>query len=106
MEQAQLAATEKAFVPSAGGLPGAPPPLTHETGGYPQSGAVRSATMNPSGEENQVESDRKKRAYTSLFASNVSLSYRREASAAEDKPAPTSPTLLSGASAGNSLPLS
>src|SRR5215472_3058879 len=47
---------------------------------------------SPSGErpEDQILAERKKRAYTSLFASNVALSYRKFASSS-----PTEPTIAS-----------
>src|ERR1700732_87109 len=60
-EQAQFLQSKQQFAAAAGTEPGAssPAPAGHT-------------------DENSIENDRKRRAYLSLFASNVALSYRKE----------------------------
>ena len=59
------------------------------TTGDPQSSGTAGATGNSSGgrPEEAIEAERKKRAYLSLFASNVALSYRKSPPAAEHREA-------------------
>jgi type IV secretion system protein TrbI len=71
-EQAQFLQSKQQFAAAAGTEPGAnsPPPAGHT-------------------DENSIESDRKRRAYLSLFASNVALRYRKDNQpSAAQNPAP------------------
>jgi len=80
--------------------------LAHETrllgapGQDPQHPDEPSTTVNPPPErvEDKVEADRKKRAYLSLFASNVALSYRKQAALA------AGPETEEGSTGPNTLP--
>ena len=65
----------------------------------PQQPQAQNAPGAPAGErpEDQIQAERKKRAYTSLFASNVALSYR--------KPPASVPTLPNEASIPTPIPL-
>lgn len=74
-EQAQLAQDRQAF--GANSIPPTPGTATAPaTPGYPPAYAQ---PQQPT-EKDSIESDRKKREYASLFASNVALSYRKDAS--------------------------
>jgi type IV secretory pathway VirB10-like protein len=53
----------------------------HDAAEPQQPGAVGSSEQRP--EEDPIQTERKRRAYVSLFASNVALSYRKTAQAAE-----------------------
>lgn len=104
-EQAQLAQDRQALgVNSAAGAPGTTSPT-----GAPNYPPAYAQPQQPA-EKDSIESDRKKREYASLFASNVALSYRKEASQTS---APTSqgsannaalPVLTAGL-AGYTLPV-
>jgi type IV secretory pathway VirB10-like protein len=85
LEQAQLARSRA----SLGALPNTPAasnamPYPGQT--YSQSAGLRYAGAEPNVDGN-FEADRKKREYQSLFASNVALSYRKEAAPAQPSPA-------------------
>jgi type IV secretory pathway VirB10-like protein len=75
-EQAQFLQSKQQFVAAAGTEPGA------------------SSTVSASHtDENSIENDRKRRAYLSLFASNVALSYRKDNQpSAAQNPAPNAST--------------
>jgi|SRR5579872_2050549 len=72
-EQAQLVQAKQAFG-MATGSPVATPPSAYTNPAPPTS---YSAERPP--EKNAIEADKEKREYQSLFASNISLSYREEA---------------------------
>jgi type IV secretion system protein TrbI len=75
-EQAQFLQSKQQFAAAAGTEPGAnsPAPAGHT-------------------DENSIENDRKRRAYLSLFASNVALSYRKDSQpSAAQNPAPNATT--------------
>lgn len=84
-EQAQLerakqdlAAAKNAAMPGSApyGSPGYP-----QQSGYPPGG-YSGQTQQPA-EKSAIQSDKEKRDYTSLFASNLSLSYRKDASGSQ-----------------------
>src|SRR5215472_16984354 len=66
-------------------------------GGIPsgeQQGAAANASPNPSGEhpEDPIKTERRKREYLSLFASNIALSYRKAQNRTQPgQPEPASP---------------
>jgi type IV secretion system protein TrbI len=81
LEQAQLARTQQALTP--GGATGTPSQI--QSGPYMRPGEPRYASPEPDPVASSIQADKEKRAYQSLFASNVALSYRRE-NAAERSP--------------------
>jgi len=93
LEQAQLARTQQALAPS--GAAGSPYPSQTYSAPYPPPGVPPYATQAPDPVESSIQADREKRAYQSLFASNVALSYRTSP-AAERSPESLGPAVPSG----------
>ena len=90
LEQAQLARTQQALAPGAG--TGSPYPSQTYSAPYPPPGVPPYAAPAPDPVESSIQADREKRAYQSLFASNVALSYRTSA-AAERSPETVGPAV-------------
>lgn len=67
-EQAQFQQTRQQFSAATGVQPGTPGGAT----------AAYSGADSARNDENSIENDRRRRAYLSLFASNVALSYRKD----------------------------
>jgi len=74
LEQAQLAHTQQAFAP--GPMTGAPYPSQPYSGPTAPAGIPPYAAPVPDPVESSIQADKEKRAYQSLFASNVALTYR------------------------------
>jgi type IV secretory pathway VirB10-like protein len=87
-EQAQFQQARQQFAATTGVPPGAAAPS--QTGPY---SAEYAGSDQNRGQEDSIENDRKKRAYLSLFASNVALSYRKENAPTAQ---PQNPTANSG----------
>ncbi len=84
LEQAELVRTRQtlglASNTPAGTSPATPPPSqTYPPGPYSRAGEMRYSQIEPNPGENAIQMDKKKREYHSLFASNIALSYRKEA---------------------------
>jgi len=72
-EQAQLVQAKQAFGMATGSSVATPPPA------YTNPASPTSFPTERPPEKNAIEADKEKREYQSLFASNISLSYRGEA---------------------------
>jgi type IV secretion system protein TrbI len=94
-EQAQLEQTKQALglppAAQASTVPNAQmQPMAYGAAGYPQAMYVQPPAYNQppaKPEKSAIETEKEKREYQSLFASNVALSYRKEPETAETAPA-------------------
>lgn len=89
LEQAQLARTQQSnpLGPTAtGGIPATATDLRQNDPSSARPGELRYPAAESNLEENSIHMDRKKREYQSLFASNIALSYRKEANTREGTP--------------------
>jgi type IV secretion system protein TrbI len=77
IEQSRLAHTQEALgVPPS---PAARAAIPYSDSAYPRGAGLRYATTDSSPEENSLQIEMKRREYRSLFASNIALTYRKEA---------------------------
>lgn len=74
LEQDQLAHTQQVLAP--GTATGTPSPGQAYAGPHPPPGVPRYESSAPDSVASSIQVDKEKRAYQSLFASNVALSYR------------------------------
>src|SRR6266852_3437648 len=96
-EQADLARTRQTLESTPGAPTGAPPfGSSQSPSSYQRPAELRYTAMGPSPEQDPMVTDNKKREYQSLFASNIALSYRKEAVAQESLP-PTSAAAMAKA---------
>lgn len=88
-EQAQLEQTKQALglQPASASVTGQQP---LPAGGYPGYGQSLPAAQPQRPEKGAVEAEKEKREYQSLFASNVALTFRKDAALAEPAPAAAS----------------
>src|SRR5713101_2757067 len=91
-EQADLARTRQALESTPGAPAGTPPfGSSQSPSSYQRPAELRYTATGPGPEQDPLETDKKKRAYQSLFASNIALSYRKEAVAQESFPPASAP---------------
>lgn len=95
LEQAQLVHTQQVLGVSPGGLANAPGTVPGPSPAYPSYSRASASPYagEESPEESAIQADKRKREYQSLFATNVALSYRKEAS---PTPPPSAPLDVDG----------
>src|SRR5439155_19209261 len=76
LEQAELARSERSF--GAPSIPAGIPSQSSQLGDYRGAVPLRSVYTEPNPPKDSVQSNKEKREYESLFASNIALSYRKE----------------------------
>ncbi|MDQ6708815.1 MAG: hypothetical protein M3Z85_22880, partial [Acidobacteriota bacterium] len=93
LEQAQLARAQQStsLASSLAGNTSAPPYQNQTYSQSPRAGDMRYSGAEPNSDENSIQGDKKKLEYHSLFASNIALSYRKDAVAREGSSAQAGP---------------